>query len=179
MENEIEVNKIARKLGNLLIDNGIKFMRSAFHIEPKLFEYSEFRNMVLAKFPNTTISLMDKKYYAITFWQWKQLIDEDWTHLKKWIIDKYDCDNFAYSFSSYASQVFEINTGGVVYGIVYDKNTGKQIDYHCWNLIITKEADNTVNFYFYEPINNLYSEYLGGDIIIGNWKYKCLSFIFF
>jgi len=177
MEQE-KVNQIAKQLGLTLISAGTKMLRSAFHINPIKVPSYEIEKFLQTKIQAKNVTLSDGKYWLIPFYQWKEIIKVDWTDKKKYLVDRYDCDNFAFTFASRASEVFDINSAGVVHGHVYNKDTGKWIGGHFWNAIITKEG-GSFNLYFYEPINDNYTLYTGGKIIMGMMEYRPLSYRFF
>ena len=172
------VNSIARSLGQTLIKAGYKMIVSAFNIQPKLVFYNEIVNLISTKL-NCESSLLDSNYYLIDFVTWKDIIACDWlVDTKKWIADKFDCDNWSYAFASHISELFDISVA-CMYGEIFNKDTKKSLGYHYWNTILTKELDG-LHLYFYEPENNQYVEIIGqSQIIIGNWIYKQIKIIVF
>lgn len=177
--------KMYRKLGTTLLEQGIKMLRNAFKIVEKEVGYDDFLITLKVKCPNKTYSLLDGKYYLIPLEQWIDILNLELLDYKTWVLDHFDCDDFSRSFASYIYQIFEINSIGTAYGRVYNKDTNKLIAYHYWNVFLTKEADNEIKLYFFEPgsktttTQTRYIEYNGtGDIIMGNWKYEPISLVF-
>lgn len=172
MENEQKVNQLARKIGTTLIDSGMKFIQSSFHLEPIKKTSGDISALFKKYLPGIPINHLDNNYYTVPISQWKQMIEVDWTETKKWVEDKFDCDNFANYFSANMAMFYEINSVGRVYGKYY-KGTQQFVDYHYWNVIIT--SDNEV--YFFEPISGKLSEvkYEGGMILINGNKYEPIS----
>ena len=178
MKQEIEqkkVNQIAKKLGLILVNQGQSFIKNAFHIKPIEILSGKIVEVLKSRGFNKNITLSDGRFYLIPFSQWKEIIEVDWTDKMKYVKEKRDCDNFAYSFSSRMSELFEINSAGIVWGYIYNKDTGKSIGGHLWNCIITSDF----KMYFYEPMKDTYLEYNSGKIVMGKWRYEALSFRFF
>lgn len=169
MNKQQKVNRIARHLGSKLCQIGIKILRNAFHIDPKVISGLELSRQVKAKIALNNLTLADEKYHLESWDIWKQIIETDWTDQKKYLKDYYDCDNFSYSFAARMSEIYGINAG-IVHGWIYNKDTNKQIGGHLWNVILTKEGD----LYFYEPMNDNYVE-AKTNVIMGKWRYQCAS----
>ena len=70
---------------------------------------------------------LDNKYIAVPKKEFQKIIDWDWTDNKKYIAEKYDCDNFAFSFKARVDRRFHVNTVGLV--IDYDAG-------HAYNVIV-------------------------------------------
>lgn len=179
MPTEQQVNLIARKFANILLEAGYKMMKSAFRLEPKEIEGSAFYYFLLSKTSGVNHILLDGKYYLIPFSQWLDIINVDWINLRPWITEVFDCDDHAFAFSSHISEMFDINSKGAVYGRVLNKDTGKEVGWHYWNAIVSKEQDGSLHLYYYEPGTDQYAEDKGGKIIIGNWIYEPKSIQWF
>jgi len=169
MDNQQQINNITRNLGRLLIDNGIKFIQSAFHLSPVVYSAQEIRNF-LNQYNFPSISLSDEKYYIIDWNDWLNIIETDWIGEHQYMSDKFDCDNFAINFSSYASYVFDINSAGTCYGQVFDKNTNNFLAGHAFNLIIALK-DGKLTPILYEPMTRNWCVWQKGSIL-GNWRYE-------
>ena len=164
-------NQFSINLGKVLVNNGLKFIQQGFHINPKECGWQEMIDFISAKL-NIQLSLKDRKFYLIDWETWKQFIKIDWIEEKKYIEDRFDCDNFAQTFSAHASELFDISVA-TCYGKVYHKNNNQFIDYHEWSVIITKEIDGAKHLYFYEPMNDQSVEVLDkNNITIANWRYE-------
>ena len=169
-----QVNSIKRKLGILLCRQGEDFLKSAFHIKPKVFDSRDVMNFLrdITGLPAGTISLSDRKYY-LTDWQTlKQIIEVDWTEKKKWLRDKYDCDNHAFYFAARVGLLFDLNSMGVCYGTIYNAKTNEYIGGHAFCMPITYE-NNKLNLYCLESQTDkscLVEK--GKDTIIGKWRYE-------
>ncbi len=172
---EKAVNKLALKLGNTLIDSGMKMIASAFHIKSKKIDGDKITSVVKQYFPKARITHLDRYYYTIPIETWRELISYDWLKTKKWVAEKRDCDNFSNAFASNMSMFYEINSVGRVYGKLYTKE-GDFIAWHYWNVII----DNMNRLWFFEPRRDKLAEswYRGGDVIVGLFKYEPVHFYF-
>ncbi len=170
MDKQTQVNNIAKKLGKTLIESGLKILKSAFHLSPKVYTATEIKGF-LNQFNFPSISLADQKYYTETWETWKNLIKDDWTEEKQWYEDKYDCDNHAFTFGSRIPEIFDLNTAGVCFGTVYNKNTGALIGGHAFNLIVAIE-NNQLVAYLFEPLTDQYVKWVNGKNVLGSWEYK-------
>jgi len=75
----------------------------------------------------SNIMCLDNKYVAVSQKEFQKIIDWDWTDNKTYIAEKYDCDNFAFSFKARVDRRFHVNTVGLV--IDYDAG-------HAYNVIV-------------------------------------------
>jgi len=174
MPDEI-VNQISKKIGMLLIDNGMRFLQQAFHLAPIKVSSAEINQILRPYFPSNNITHLDGFYHLIPINQWRELIAVDWTDTKKWVLDFFDCDQFSNYFSANMAMFYEINSVGRVYGKLW-KGTDQFVDYHYFNVII----DSDKKIWFFEPASDKMSEvaYQGGMLLIGGNRYECISFVF-
>lgn len=180
-EKQKQVNQIAKKLGRTLIDNGIKILKSAFNFSTENIGRTELLNFLISQglADKNQISLSDEKYYYTDVETIKAIIEQEWISEKQYMSDYFDCDNYAFNFSSYMSYVFDLNTAGVCYGPIYNKDTRALIGYHAFNLIAVSE-NKQLSLYLYEPMKEKYVRWnKNGDNIIDNWNYKINWVIFY
>ena len=78
---------------------------------------------------------LDNKYIAVPQKEFQKIIDWDWTDNKKYIAEKYDCDNFAFSLKARVDRRFHVNTVGLV--IDYDGG-------HAYNIIIFADGTSKI-----------------------------------
>ena len=78
---------------------------------------------------------LDNKSVAVSEKEFQKIIDWDWTDNKKYVAEKYDCDNFAFSFKARVDRKFHINTVGLV--IDYDGG-------HAYNIIIFSNGTSKI-----------------------------------
>ena len=76
-----------------------------------------------------------QKYIAVPQKEFQKIIDWDWTDNKKYIAEKYDCDNFAFSFKARVDRRFHVNTVGLV--IDYDAG-------HAYNIIVFADGTSKI-----------------------------------
>ena len=100
---------------------------------------------------------LDSKYWACGRLDFEAIINWDWTDKKRYVKQKYDCENFAFSFKARMDRRFHLNNVGLV------------VDYsgsHAYNCVVF--ADGTAELF--EPQN---------DMIVtkqmGKGLYKCES----
>ena len=74
---------------------------------------------------------LDSKYFLCDETDMKAIIKWDWTDNKKYVKEKYDCDNFAFSFKAMVDKRFGLN--GV--GLVIDYSGG-----HAYNIIVFQDG---------------------------------------
>ena len=77
------------------------------------------------------IMSLDSKYFLCDEKDMKSIIKWDWTDKKKYVKEKYDCDNFAFSFKAMVDKRFGLN--GV--GLVIDYSGG-----HAYNIVVFQDG---------------------------------------
>ena len=82
------------------------------------------------------ILALDNKYLVTNLKDMKKIIEWDWTDNRKYIAEKYDCDNFAFSFKAMVDRKFNVNN----VGLVIDYSAG-----HAYNIIVFN--DGTVKLF--------------------------------
>ena len=172
MADQTQVKNITLQLGLLLINNGMKFIQSAFHLNPIKVSSADITQAITKYLPSVNLTHLDDFYALIPISQWKELIAVDWTDTKKWVTDVFDCDNFSNYFSANIACFYEINSAGRVYGKFY-RGTQTFVGYHYWNIIIDANKD----IWFFEPESDKMTEmpYKGGQILISGNKYELIS----
>lgn len=131
---------------------------------PSLAEgYTELRNgdvnMALHKARITNAGmkrkLLDTKYWVCSRLDFEAIIQWDWTDKKKYVAEKYDCDNFAFSFKARMDRKFHLNN----VGLVIDYSGG-----HAYNCVVF--SDGTAELF--EPQSDRFV-----TDRIGTGQYKC------
>ena len=79
---------------------------------------------------------LDNKYLVTNQADMKKIIEWDWTDNRKYVAEKYDCDNFAFSFKAMVDRKFNVNN----VGLVIDYSAG-----HAYNIIVFN--DGTVKLF--------------------------------
>ena len=98
------------------------------------------------------IFALDNKYLVTSQKDMKKIIDWDWTDNKKYVKERYDCDNFAFSFKAMVDKRFGVNN----VGLVIDYSGG-----HAYNIMVF--SDGSVRLF--EPQNDKWAR-------IGTGQYK-------
>lgn len=125
--------------------------------------YTELRNgdinMALhkAQIVNAGMSrkMLDSKYWSCSRLDFEAIIRWDWTDKKKYVAEKYDCDNFAFSFKARMDRKFHLNN----VGLVIDYSGG-----HAYNCVVF--ADGTAELF--EPQSDRFV-----TSRLGTGQYKC------
>ena len=74
---------------------------------------------------------LDSKYWVCDRAEFNKIVQWDWTDKKQYISEKYDCDNFAFSFKARVDKWFHLNCVGLV------------IDWsgaHAYNIVVFKDG---------------------------------------
>ena len=86
---------------------------------------------------------LDGTYYTTDLETFKKIVEWDWTDTRKYLIDKFDCDKFAFYFKSRITIDFHVNAVGVI----LDYSAG-----HAYNLVIIKDPSiGKTSWYLLEP----------------------------
>jgi hypothetical protein len=179
MEQQAKTNEFTRKLGFLLLNSGLYFLRASFQGLPVvIFSYGDVKNLTLKAGLNVPVNQFDYKYYTTNWENWQLLIDSVILDKALYIAEKRDCDNFAFLMTSLSSFIIELNTCGAAYGVVYNKDTGATIGGHYFNTILTADG----SLYLIDTLNS-YPDFVkienGKPIILGPWRYEIRGITFF
>ena len=74
---------------------------------------------------------LDSKYWVCSRIDFDAIIKWDWTNDKKYVAEKYDCDNFAFSFKARMDRKFHLNN----VGLVIDYSGG-----HAYNCVVFSDG---------------------------------------
>jgi len=179
-EEKQKINKLARNFGASLCQTGLKIIQTTFRINPVELDYEEFRDLFLNLSDGVRPVLLDGKYYLEKWSTWQNIIEVDWTDTKKYVRERFDCDNMSFSFCSRVSWLFGLNSKGAVYGAIYNRITKKLVGYHYWVCIVSNEPDGTRQLFYLEPQTDERVKYeKGKPIIMGNWLYEPINARFY
>jgi hypothetical protein len=178
-EQQAKINELARKLGSLLLDRGIRFLQLSFrNLQVTEFTAVQVKDFVTQAGLNIPVNQFDWKYYTTSFENWQLLIDSVILDKALYIANIRDCDNYAYLMTSFASFIISLNTCGAAYGVVYNAQTGATIAAHYFNTILASDG----NLYLIDTLNS-YPEFTkiekGKPIILGPWRYEIRGITFF
>jgi len=126
-----------QKYGLSLIRTGLVLIKAGIREKFRVMNADNLEKLCMRIFPNVEMLLMDMKYRYVDLKTMDEIIGIDWTNHKKYVIDIYDCDNFAFSFKSRMAEIWGINGVAVALGVLtIDK--GKYL--HAWNYFIAEES---------------------------------------
>jgi len=86
-------------------------------------------------------SLLDGKYRTTTVDGFREIVRWDSVNIRRYILDFWDCDNYAFRFKSNVESVFLINSVGFVVDLSVPECA------HAYNIFVDSEGD----VYVYEP----------------------------
>ena len=162
MTQEDKLNNIAIKMARATSNFSDDLMRTVFKVE-KYERKITYDQMFSALRKVNGATLLDSYYYLAPIWLWKKIIEADWTNERQYIKDRYDCDNFAFSFQARADEKFGLNSCPPLYCKYYSEQ-GVFVDYHYINVIV----DDILDIYLLEPMNDCLVKYnKEGKISIG------------
>ena len=175
--NETKVNQLARKMGVILCESGMRMIRSAFSLKPEMRRFWYLEKFFKEQGIKARLNPADNDFYFTNWETMKKIIEVDWISQKKYVKEKFDCEDFAYAFKSHLSEIYGLNGIGVSHGHCYDL-TGKWKYGHFW--IVLPTIDNgKFNLHWLESINDKWVEHkIGRKIIIGATEYRPLSIRF-
>lgn len=100
---------------------------------------------------------MDEYYYPCTLEElqkviefYKEFIEKE--HVK-YIVDRFDCDDYAKLFSAIASALLKKNSIGIAIGKLYLIENGEKVflGYHAWNIALVLNNKQQIEILFIEP----------------------------
>ena len=166
-----DVNKIARSFGSTITKAGMKMLQSAFSLTPEVLTKNQLY-FLWARYKIAPITF-DNTCYVINWNDWLSIMEYDWTKEKEYITDRYDCENFSFSFASRMSELYNINSVLVAVG---QKCNGTKCEQHAWDIIIAKVGQE-LKLIAYEPQNGNYKEH-EPILFMGGETYKDISHLF-
>ncbi|UCG55014.1 MAG: hypothetical protein JSV32_02010 [Dehalococcoidia bacterium] len=166
---------ILRKNFNLgLIGIGIAGLRNCFKVKATQYPRDSLKALLQTQGYDKVgqLSFSDLKYYVANWQDWQKIIKYEWVNKREYYSDRFDCDNFAFYFAANVAYMFNLNSAGVAYGSIYNKDTGKYINRHAFNMIVAI-YEGKLQLIAYEPKKDYSTLVLKGQkIIMGNWEYR-------
>lgn len=138
--------------------------------------YYNLRSLIIEQI-GCSFRLLDEKYYYTDISGWRKIISSDPINVvKKWKKDRFDCDNFATTFSSHVAEFFGLNTAGIAIGYVYDSNTLELLGRHAYNILLVRNGDKD-ELWLYEPQTD---EMVKAEkrVKLGDWIYETTYVVF-
>jgi len=102
--------------------------------EVKEVKPDEIISAIKALYPHVQIrAVSDGKYYTTTYGKWREIIANDFIERKKYLVTRYDCEDFSRSFVARVIENYQLNSVGVCWGWLSER------DYHAWCFVYTSE----------------------------------------
>ena len=137
-----------------MIRTGIEWLKSTVKARYYVINIKELMAIVNRYLPNVSNIPIDLRFQYTDFETMKKIIEIDWTNLKGYKEDVFDCDNFAFTFASRMAEIWEINGVAVAFGVIYEKSLPIP---HFWNYFVAR-TENGEKLYFLEPQNDFVTE---------------------
>ena len=165
--------ELFKKLGNTLINQGIKFLQIAFVVKTQQTTSNALRGILTSKgVPSNKIYFCDERYFYTTLQKVKDILKYDTTNDKKYVAETYDCDDFALTVRCSFREYYGLNSMGEGRMIeIKDAKSGKHIAWHRANVFFA-EDNGILKPYLLEAQNDKIVEIKDiNNIVIGNWRY--------
>ena len=103
--------------------------------EIKKVKPDEIINAIKTLYPDVQVkAVSDGKYYTVSGERWREIIKNDFVERKKYLVSRYDCDDYSRSFVARVIENYGLNACGIVWGWM------TKDAYHAWNFIYTSEG---------------------------------------
>lgn len=166
-----EINQLRLRFNLGMVKIGLNGLRRTFSIERRAYPVGDIKNF-LEQQGFSNLSLSDLKYHIAPWVDWQKIINAEWVNEREYIADTFDCDNYSFYFAANVAYLFNLNSAGVAYGSIYEKDTGKYINRHAFNMIVAF-LDGKLGLFAYEPKKDYSCQVIKGQpIIMGNWRYS-------
>ena len=153
-----------KKLGNILIENGVKFLQGAFSIQPQKTTAGYLRALIASKTGIEITIFADQDYYYTDLETVKDILKHDLADEKEYEAEKFDCDDFAQTIYAIFRYVFELNSMGTARNIeMKDATTGQNVGWHRANIFLASE-NGIPKIYYLEPQNDYIKEITSKEI---------------
>ena len=166
--------KLYKNLGAMLINQGQWFLKKSFNLKfSREISKAELKNLfsLLLQVGVNSVYCSDRKYYVIDWGIFKSIIEHDWTDKKKYLVDNFDCDDYSNSFKARCSEIYNINSVGIIKSVKVHIIPENRDVYHRCNVIVATE-DDILRAYIFEAQSDGFQQLVKGvPIQIGNWRY--------
>lgn len=140
------MKKLGTKIWELIKKRTIQALKLAIlkiTIKPEKHDIGWMIAGVLTELNNKQIGiktkLLDGKYWTCSQKNFHAIIDSDWLNERKYILDRFDCDDFAFQVKARLAGIFGLNNVAIVIN-----------DVHAFNLIFFSDG----SYSFFEPQND-------------------------
>lgn len=159
----------------MLNNAAVKMIQSAFRANPKVVTQADLRKF-FDGLGLTNVSMADGKYWLATREKWEEIIEIDWTDAKEYVSSRYDCDNFAATFSARAAEVYGLNSAGEAWG-TYKENETLNAAGHVFTAIVTTDMLGNLSLYVLEPQTDRWVKFEKGQPIIISGRHYYINWI--
>lgn len=180
------INNLYKNLGFTLLENGVFFIQKVYaNLQSQIFPYGKIRETLNQYgLTNTVDNERDVKYAFLDYQSLEPILWDvmGLVHKFKYKLEFTDCDNFAELTSSLISFLYGINTCGYCWGDVYDRQTGKFMAGHYFNLAIScSPIYKKFELWLCDSLNPMEITKIEKNtpIIIGDWEYRNLRSVTF
>ena len=159
-------------LGNELLKNGRIFKKKAFEIDDIKTTRTTWTyiNSYIKSLGFSKLYHADGTYYMLSIGDMRKLIKRDWTNRRKYLTERYDCDNFAESFKEHMSSIYGINSVGLAKHIRTTLSNGQKIWHRACVFLATE--NNVIKLYLLETQNDRVIKIRKNEeMTLGSWKY--------
>ncbi len=114
--------------------------------------------------------LYDENYAIMPDRMAFKIFQSDVLDIMEYISDFFDCDNYAFLFSSICSAQFLVNSVGVCFGKLINASTKEFIGYHAFNIVpVVSTSNGSITLYLFEPQTGEYTTV--DNPVLGNIEY--------
>ena len=175
------MNKIAlyKNLGSELISRGQWFLKQAFNVKvERIVNKTHIRNLFTSLgFDYNKVLFADTNHLVVSIATMEDIIKYSWVDRKKYIVEHFDCDDYALAFKAHVSEIYNINSVALAKHIQVIKSNGEKL----WHrACVFLAIDNfTLKAYLLETQNDKLIEIKNAlPTELGTWKYQLDTFEF-
>jgi hypothetical protein len=148
-----QISAFGAKLSWITLTASIGFAQTVFKFKWTVHTRDEMLQFLAnaTGLPASTISLADQNYYTIEWSDWLKFINSEIVDkIKAYVTDTWDCENYAFWFSTFSDLCMSINTGGTAFGKILDPTTNNLLFGHGFNMIVATEG-GVMKLVLFEP----------------------------
>lgn len=181
MSDQAQINQIMKNFYLYLFEYSGKGIQNTYrNLKPSIFPFPKIKDTYIAYgLDSVKISERDFSFAFLDYQTSEPLLFDVMTLLHKfgYKSEFFDCDQFAAAMTILMGLFYGINTCGNCWGIVYDKQTGKEISPHFFNMPITYDPIyKRFELWLCDPLNpGIVKIEKGKPIILNSWEYRSLN----
>ena len=169
--NTLMKRDLYKKLGSQLIERGQWFLKTAFNVKVvRTISSSQIRTFFKG-LGYDKLQFADRLYSIIDWKTMKDIIKYSWVNRKKYVSEKFDCDDYALAFKGHVSEIYNINSVALAKHIKVTTSSGKEI-WHRACVVLAVE-DNILKAFLLETQNDKFIEITDSKLLmLGKWRYS-------